>query len=119
MIGAYPTRGQHMTNPRDATAQIESTFKMLERKFGLTMTLIDIGEQFFPNMSIKTMQNKASCGELPLRAGYVYDIRDVAQWWDIQRAQGKPGRRGRVGRSRQTDSPWTAAPSRPAGTPPF
>lgn len=49
------------------------------------MTIENIRDVFYPGMTLKTMQNKASAGILPRRAGFVYDTRDVVEWWDGQR----------------------------------
>jgi hypothetical protein len=59
-----------------------STFWILLGSHGATMTLEDIRNAFFPELTLKTMRNKASAGLLPRRAGDVFDTRDVADWWD-------------------------------------
>lgn len=64
-----------------------STFWILYGKFGPVMTMEQLRETFFPSVSMKTMQNKASARVLPARAGEVFDTRDVADWWDNQRKE--------------------------------
>lgn len=62
-----------------------STFWILFGKHGPTMTIEQLRAEFFPSTTIKTMRNKASAGQLPVRTGEVFDTRDVADWWDGQR----------------------------------
>jgi len=62
-----------------------STFWLLYGKHGQTMTIEELRDEFFPNSSLKTMSNHQCGGLLPKRTGNVYDIRDVADWWDEQR----------------------------------
>jgi len=62
-----------------------STFWLLFGKYGPTMTMENLRDAFFPDMSMKTMANKHSARLLPARTGDVYDTRDVATWWDSQR----------------------------------
>ena len=70
------------------------------------MTLAELRDVFFPELSIKTMHNKAAAGLLPARAGNVYDVRDVAMWWDAKRA-------ATIGYDRsQKPSRWIASPAR-------
>lgn len=66
------------------------TFWLLFGQFGATMTLEQVRDVFFPGSKIKTMANKHSAGLLPRRIGDVYDIRDVADWWDHQRGRARP-----------------------------
>jgi hypothetical protein len=49
------------------------------------MSMEQIRKEFFPTITIKTLQNKAAAGQLPKRIGDVFDTRDVADWWDGQR----------------------------------
>lgn len=49
------------------------------------MSMEDIRKEFFPSITLKTLANKASAGQLPKRTGDVFDTRDVADWWDGQR----------------------------------
>lgn len=65
-----------------------STFWILFGQHGPTMTLEQLRTQFFPTATVKTMRNKAAAGLLPARTGEVFDTRDVADWWDAQRARG-------------------------------
>jgi len=65
------------------------TFWMLYGMFGPAMTMEQIRNQYFPNLSMKTMQNKACSGLLPKRTGDVYDTRDVAEWWESLRAKSR------------------------------
>lgn len=60
------------------------TLVILSNQYGATMTIENIRDVFYPGMTLKTMQNKSSAGILPRRAGFVYDTRDVVQWWDVQ-----------------------------------
>jgi len=62
-----------------------STFWLLFGKYGPTMTMEDLRDAFFPGSAMKTMANKHSARLLPARTGDVYDTRDVAAWWDLQR----------------------------------
>lgn len=62
-----------------------STFWILFGKYGATMTLEQLRDAFYPGSSLKTMANKHSARLLPPRTGDVYDLRDVAEWWDMQR----------------------------------
>lgn len=62
-----------------------STFWLLFGKYGATMTTEDLRDTYFPGAALKTMANKHSAGLLPTRTGDVYDVRDVAAWWDGQR----------------------------------
>lgn len=62
-----------------------STFWLLFGKYGATMTVEQLRETYFPAAKMKTMANKHSAGLLPPRTGEVYDTRDVAAWWDVQR----------------------------------
>lgn len=64
-----------------------STVWLLVGQFGQTMTIEQIRNTYFPGLSIKTMHNKACKGQLPPRTGDVFDVRDVATWWDSQRSQ--------------------------------
>lgn len=62
-----------------------STFWLLFGQYGARMTMEQLREAYFPSVTLKTMQNKASAGLLPARTGDVYDTRDVADWWDAKR----------------------------------
>jgi len=62
-----------------------STFWLLFGKYGATMTVENLRDTYFPGAALKTMANKHSAGLLPPRTGDVYDVRDVAEWWDGQR----------------------------------
>ncbi len=62
-----------------------STFWLLFGKYGPTMTIEQLRETFFPKAAMKTMANKHSAGQLPVRTGDVFDTRDVAAWWDEHR----------------------------------
>lgn len=62
-----------------------STFWLLFGKYGATMTLEQLRDAFYPGSSMKTMANKHSARVLPARTGDVYDVRDVAYWWDRHR----------------------------------
>ena len=46
------------------------------------MTLEQLRDAYFPDVTIKTMRNKLGDGLLPHRTGDVFDTRDVADWWD-------------------------------------
>ena len=63
-----------------------STLWLLMGQFGQTMTLEQIRDTYYPSLAINTMRNKACKGQLPARTGEVYDVRDVAAWWDAQRS---------------------------------
>lgn len=63
------------------------TFWMLYGTYGPTMTMEQIRAAYFPSVTLKTMANKASAGQLPRRTGDVFDTRDVADWWDGLRRQ--------------------------------
>lgn len=69
-----------MTAPTDL-----STFWLLYGRYGMTMTLENLRDEFFPGLLLKSVKNRQSAGLLPRRAGDVYDVRDVAEWWDEQR----------------------------------
>lgn len=43
----------------------QTTGSVLLDKFGLTMTLAQVHTKFFPNISIRTLQNKKSAQPLP------------------------------------------------------
>lgn len=62
-----------------------STFWMLFGRYGATMTLDQVRQDFFPSTTMKTMRNKLSARQLPTRVGDVFDTRDVADWWDALR----------------------------------
>ena len=62
-----------------------STFWILFGRHGATMTIEQLRTEFFPGSTLKTMANKASAGLLPPKTGQVFDTRDVADWWDVQR----------------------------------
>ena len=62
-----------------------STLWLLFGQFGSTMSMEQLRDTYFPGLSIKTMQNKASRGQLPPRTGDVFDVRDVAAWYDQMR----------------------------------
>lgn len=64
-----------------------STLWLLMGQFGSTMTMEQLRDTYFPTVTMKTMSNKASRGELPPRTGDVFDVRDVSAWWDSRRAQ--------------------------------
>ncbi|PPU19315.1 hypothetical protein [Xanthomonas arboricola] len=64
-----------------------STFWLLFGKYGATMTMEQLRDAFFPGSAMKTMANKHNARLLPARIGDVYDVRDVACWWDEQRRQ--------------------------------
>jgi hypothetical protein len=49
------------------------------------MTLDQLRAEFFPSTTLKTMRNKLAARQLPTRTGEVFDTRDVADWWDLQR----------------------------------
>lgn len=70
---------------RSAPVSEMSTFWLLFGTFGPTMQLEDLRATFFPHATLKTMRNRATMGGLPPRAGQVFDTRDVADWWDLQR----------------------------------
>lgn len=63
-----------------------STFWLLFGKYGQTMTMEQLRDAYFPGLSMKTMANKSGQGLLPKRTGDVFDVRDVAAWWDQQRS---------------------------------
>jgi len=67
------------------TANDLRTFWLLFGIYGPTMSMEDIRKEFFPSITIKTLQNKAAAGQLPKRVGDVFDTRDVADWWDGMR----------------------------------
>lgn len=62
-----------------------STVWILIGQYGQTMSLDQLRDTYYPTVSRKTMQNKACKGELPPSTGGVYDVRDVAAWWDSKR----------------------------------
>ena len=62
-----------------------ATFWILFGKHGPTMTLDQLRAEFFPSATMKTMRNKLAARLLPTRTGEVFDTRDVADWWDLQR----------------------------------
>lgn len=64
-----------------------STFWLLMGQFGQTMTITQLRDTYFPGLALNTMQNKGCRGELPKRTGLVYDVRDVAAWWDSKRTE--------------------------------
>lgn len=49
------------------------------------MSLEELGKQFFPGRSLKTLQNMRSSGRLPPQTGRMFDVRDVSAWWEQQR----------------------------------
>lgn len=61
------------------------TFWLLYGQFRATMTIEQLRMTYFPAAKLKTMANKHTAGLLPPRVGDVYDTRDVANWWDVQR----------------------------------
>ena len=79
-IASFQTEETYLEAMKDI-----STFWLLLGQYGGRMTMEQLRDAFFPHVSVKTMQNKASAGRLPCRTGDVYDTRDVADWWDEQR----------------------------------
>lgn len=67
------------------TASDLRTFWLLFGVYGPTMSMADIRKQYFPDITLKTLANKAAAGQLPKRTGTVFDTRDVADWWDGMR----------------------------------
>jgi hypothetical protein len=66
-----------------STAERLSTAWLLAGEFGATMTAEQFRAKFMPGASLKTYQNKLSAGLIPEpRRGLVYDVQDVADWWD-------------------------------------
>jgi hypothetical protein len=47
--------------------------------------------EFFPNLSHKAIRNRISAGNLPRPIHDVFDVRDVAEWWDKCRQSAKAG----------------------------
>lgn len=66
------------------TSGLGTTFLFLCNRYGPTMRLEEVRDVFFPGLSLKTMQNKASAGLLPTRIGLVFDTYQVAEWWEKQ-----------------------------------
>jgi hypothetical protein len=64
-----------------------STFWLLFGRHGMTMTLEDLRDEFYPSLAIRTMQNKRGAGEFPAMTADVFDTRDVAAWWDAMRGR--------------------------------
>lgn len=60
------------------TANDLRTFWLLFGIYGPTMSMENIRKQFFPTITLKTLANKASAGQLPRRIGDVFDTHDVA-----------------------------------------
>lgn len=65
-----------------------STFWLLYGQYGATMTVEKFREEFFPKMTMKTLQNWIARGDAPRPINGVLDVRDVASWWDSQRKAG-------------------------------
>lgn len=60
-----------------------STAWLLAGEFGATMTAEQFRLKFMPGGSKKTYLNRLSDGSIPApRRGQVYDVQDVADWWD-------------------------------------
>ncbi len=64
-----------------------STFWLLYGQYGPTMAVEKFREEFFPKMTMKTLQNWIARGDAPRPINGVLDVRDVANWWDGQRAR--------------------------------
>ena len=58
------------------------TFWLLYGRYGMTMTLEQLRDAFYPKRALRTMQNHL--GDFPPRIGEVFDTRTVADWWDEQ-----------------------------------
>lgn len=59
-----------------------STAWLLAGEFGATMTEAQFRAKFTPKDSDKTFKNKLSAGTIPAMRGQVFDVQDVAAWWD-------------------------------------
>lgn len=59
-----------------------STAWLLAGEFGATMTVEQFRAKFMPDASDKTYRNKLSDQAIPRPRGQVYDVQDVAEWWD-------------------------------------
>jgi hypothetical protein len=59
-----------------------STAWLLAGEFGLTMTPDQFRARFMPDTSEKTYRNRLSAGALPPLTNGVFDVQDVAEWWD-------------------------------------
>lgn len=62
-----------------------STFWLLYGKHGPTMTLNAFHQEYFPGVILKTVQNHIANGDVPRPINGIYDVRDVAAWWDGKR----------------------------------
>lgn len=76
-------------------SDLDSYF-VLAGRYGPTMTMEDVRAAYFPSVTTKTMQNKASSGLLPPKAGHVFDTRDVADWWEALRSRAHDRWRGQA-----------------------
>lgn len=85
-LGGPTGRGPDHLCLRRVTANDPRTFWPLFGVSGPTMSMEQIRKEFFPSITLKTLANKASAGQLPKRIGDVFDTRDVADWWDGQRS---------------------------------
>lgn len=68
------------------SASEHSTFWLLYGQHGATMTFEQFCVEFFPNITRKAVRNRISAGNLPRPINGVFDVRDIANWWDAQRA---------------------------------
>jgi len=67
------------------SASEHSTFWLLYGQHGATMTFKQFRAEFFPGLTDKAVRNRISAGTLPRPINDVFDVRDVANWWDAQR----------------------------------
>ena len=63
-------------------AERMSTAWLLAGEFGATMTEEQFRAKFAPKDADKTFKNKLSAGTYPAMRGQVFDVQDVAEWWD-------------------------------------
>lgn len=59
-----------------------STAWLLAGEFGLAMTPEQFRAKFMPDKSEKTYRNRLSDGALPPLTNGLFDVQDVADWWD-------------------------------------
>lgn len=62
-----------------------STFWLLYGQYGATISFARFRAEFFPKLTEKAVRNRISAGTCPRPVNDVFDVRDVADWWDAQR----------------------------------
>lgn len=67
---------------RNMKAGDHSTFWLLYGQYGATIDFETFCREFFPTMTRSTVKNRISMGKLPRPINGIFDVRDIADWWD-------------------------------------